>query len=122
MANHLRNAEREANWRGILTRFSLSGMSVREFCRRETLSEPSFYAWRRTLQQRDAEPASRSEPVSRSPVPTFLPVEVRREIHAPAPEIVVELGRDLAIRVGEGIPIERIAALVRALQPGGPEK
>lgn len=122
MANHMRNLERETHWRGILARFSRSGMSVREFCRRETLSEPSFYAWRRTLQHRDAEPASRSESVSRSPVPAFLPVDVRREIHVPAPEIVVELGRDLAIRVGEGIPIERIAALVRELQPGGPEE
>jgi len=56
MANHLRDPEREAFWRAAVTRQAASGLSVRGFCRREGLAESNFYAWRRTLAQRDAEP------------------------------------------------------------------
>jgi hypothetical protein len=31
------------------------GLSVRAFCRQKAISEPSFYAWRKKLQTRDAE-------------------------------------------------------------------
>lgn len=40
-----------------------SGLSVRGFCRREGLSEASFYFWRRTLAERGAQ-ASDREPAS----------------------------------------------------------
>lgn len=38
-----------ARWEALLRQFPGSGLSVREFCRRRGLSEPSFYAWRRRL-------------------------------------------------------------------------
>ena len=53
MAN-LRSAEREAFWRSEVARQAASGVSVRRFCKERGLSEPSFYAWRRTLQERDS--------------------------------------------------------------------
>jgi hypothetical protein len=31
-----------------------SGLNVAQFCRRENLSGPSFYSWKRRLQERDA--------------------------------------------------------------------
>ena len=36
-------------WEAAIRLWSESGLSVREFCSREGLSEHSFYAWRRTL-------------------------------------------------------------------------
>jgi hypothetical protein len=36
-------------WRAAIARQRASGLSVRAFCRRENLSEPSFYAWRKRL-------------------------------------------------------------------------
>ncbi len=54
MANTKRDGGREAYWRGVLRRQAASGQSVRGFCRLERLSEPSFYAWRRTLREREA--------------------------------------------------------------------
>ena len=39
----------EQHWRERLARWRRSGLSVREFCWREELSEPSFYVWRRRL-------------------------------------------------------------------------
>ena len=33
----------------VLETFSSSGLSVRQFCKREGLSEPTFYSWRKKL-------------------------------------------------------------------------
>lgn len=41
--------EREVYWRGVLRRQQRSGQSVRQFCRKSQLSEPSFYSWRKKL-------------------------------------------------------------------------
>ena len=115
MANRKRNERREREWRGTLARFARSGLSAREFCRREGVQEPAFYFWRRTLQARDAEEAARSA------APAFLPVEVRRvEQDPPAAEvaggIAIDLGADVRIRCSGSVSPEYIAALVRALR------
>ncbi len=65
MANVQRNAEKERRWREVLGRQAASGLSVREFCKRERLTESQFYAWRRTIGERDGESA-----------PSFVPVAV----------------------------------------------
>ena len=49
-----RRKDRELFWRGVLQRQTESGLSVASFCRQETISAPSFYAWRRKLRERDA--------------------------------------------------------------------
>jgi hypothetical protein len=45
--------ERERFWRTVLQKHQLSGLTAKEFCRREQLSEASYYAWRRTLAEPD---------------------------------------------------------------------
>ena len=67
MAQHQRDSAKEASWRGALQRFISSGLSVREFCRREQLTESSFYAWRRSIGERDTK---------RSTGPAFVPAIV----------------------------------------------
>ena len=47
------SAEKELYWREILNRQADSGFSVRKFCAREGVSEPSFYAWRKKLKERE---------------------------------------------------------------------
>ncbi len=44
---------KELYWRRILDQWRRSGQSIRAFCRQQRLSEPLFYAWRRTIAQRD---------------------------------------------------------------------
>jgi transposase-like protein len=46
--------DRELFWRGVLQRQTESGLTVASFCRQESISAPSFYAWRRKLKERDA--------------------------------------------------------------------
>ena len=68
MAKQQRDPAKEANWREVLGRHASSGLSVREFCKRERLTESQFYAWRRTISQR-------SEPEITSPA--FVPCPFR---------------------------------------------
>ena len=43
------DGERRRFWREAIARQRASGLSVRAFCRQESLSEPSLYAWRKRL-------------------------------------------------------------------------
>ena len=47
-------SEKEQFWRWVMAEQADSGLSIRAFCKREDLSEPNFYAWRRTIGERDA--------------------------------------------------------------------
>jgi transposase-like protein len=114
MANTKRDATKEAYWRDAIRRQAQSGLSVREFCRRHRLSEPSFYERRRTYLERDARrPAA---------PPAFVPVIVRDEQPAaPAQEagLVIELRGGRALRLPGSMSARRVAELVRALEAEG---
>ena len=49
-----RNGEKERFWRQVVEGHAGSGLSVRQYCTDRGVSEPSFFAWRRELAQRDA--------------------------------------------------------------------
>ena len=53
MAKHLRDAAKKAYGWDVQIRQAASGLSVREFCKQERLTESQSYAWRRTIGQRD---------------------------------------------------------------------
>lgn len=133
MAGLGRDESREAIWRGVLGRFSGSGLSVRAFCRRERLNEASFYAWRRTIAQRDAERAgqARSRPTRRQP-PAFLPAVVTSESSRDSGRtahcaVTLELAGGRVLRLPDTMSAERIVELVLALEakrsePAGSER
>jgi hypothetical protein len=54
-----KSAEKVLRWRKIVKSQADSGLSVREFCATEGISEPSFYAWRKKLRE---EKFDRSQP------------------------------------------------------------
>ncbi len=58
-----RDPRKEEHWRRLIQVWKNSGLTVRAFCARHHITQPSFYAWRRELQQRDA-------------ATTFVPVQV----------------------------------------------
>ena len=94
------SGERESYWRGMLARQKRSGLSVAAFCRREQISPPSFYQWRRRLAN-----GPRSESA-----PQFVPVSIQ----PPA-------GADFEIRLPSGVSVVapsgfEQAALRRLLQ------
>jgi len=55
------NEEKRSYWRGVLRRQRESGLSVRQFCADERLSDASFYRWKRKITGKDSRRASNSE-------------------------------------------------------------
>ena len=131
MAKGQRDSKREAFWRGVLGKVRDSGLNIRDFCRRAKVTEASFYAWRRAIQQRDAEqarpPACRDRAVRQPQLcerhqapPAFMPVVVRDDAAGDAStNITVELGhgsRRRVLRLPATIPADRLIELVRAIE------
>ena len=73
MSGSRRSAEKEAFWRLVVDGQKASGLSVRAFCKRESVSEPSFYAWRKELAKRE-QSESQDRPASESS--QLIPVNV----------------------------------------------
>lgn len=76
-----RSAEKEAFWRLVFEEHRASGQSVRAFCQQESLSEASFYAWRKELERRDhgikqTREQSCSDRDFDDPQPAMIPVNV----------------------------------------------
>ena len=55
MVPRKRSDEKETFWRKAIDRQRRGGATIREFCRREGLSESSFHAGRRVIAKRDSE-------------------------------------------------------------------
>jgi hypothetical protein len=107
--------KREALWRGALAKFGKCGLTVRTFCARERLSEPSFYAWRRIIQKRDAQ----------HPRPAFVPLVVGNEPGVVRESgIVIELRplgsgpHPLVLRLPAALSMGQVAELVHAIAAG----
>ncbi len=125
MANHRRSGETERHWRGVILEQAASGLSVRAFCRRRWLSEPSFYSWQRELQRRgaavgDSSPRQETAVTRRQQAadvsdgrPSLVPVTVV------AVDVCLEvvLPSGIVLRVPEGITPQTLRDVLAALEP-----
>jgi hypothetical protein len=107
---HLQRTSKERFWRRIVRQWRKSGLSVRAFCAERRLSEPSFYSWRRTIAERDAQ-AARFVPVQ--VVPDDEPEE------APGNALELLLG-ERVLRVGPGFDAPTLRRLLALLAEGRP--
>ena len=104
-----RDPRKEQQWRRWLHQWQRSGLTVRAFCAVHGLSQPSFYAWRREIQQRDAATAS------------FVPVQLvdHQEPSSDSRfEVVLSGGRTL--RVAPGFDPATLRQLLAVLEESGP--
>jgi transposase len=104
-----RDLGKEQQWRHWIHQWQHSGLSVRAFCDRHGLAQPSFYAWRRTLQLRAAA-ASPFVPVH------LLPDEPR----APAASLEVILAGGRCLRVSPGFDPATLRQLLAVLEEARP--
>lgn len=108
-----RDPKREAYWRRLIGRWRESGLGVRPFCRREKVSEPSFYAWRRVIVERDCQrlPAPQEQPA-------FVPVVVRQDHsqEADRQRITVRLHGGRLVHLPGSMPAARLAEILRAIE------
>jgi hypothetical protein len=111
MAN-LRDVAKERWWRDTLKRQAASGLSVSGFCRREKLGESAFYAWRRVVAERDAEPKARGQ------TSAFVPLTVIEPASREA-AIEIELVGGRRLRLPLSMTPAWLAEFVQALEGRG---
>lgn len=103
-----RSAQKEQFWRRQIEGQAACELTARQWCQREGLSEPSFYAWRRELAKRDRERlAAASSPARQSA--GFLPIQLTTFAAA---NVELQFPSGLVIRV----PAHETAALRAILE------
>ncbi len=118
--SHKRDRGKEQFWRRTLRQWQRSGLSVRAFCTEHGISEPSFYAWRRIVSQREQESArDRTEAQQASApanddAPVFVPLRVIDASSQPAIEVVLERGQ--VVRVVRGFDVATLRQLLAVLE------
>jgi hypothetical protein len=123
-----RDCGKERFWRRTLRQWRRSGLSVRAYCAEHGLAEPSFYAWRRIVAERDQESARvrakperdnarRAAPAS-DDAPVFVPLRVIDVSTPVAFEVVLERGR--VVRVQRGFDAATLRQLLAILEEERP--
>jgi transposase len=105
-----RDPRKERFWRGHLKRWQASGLTIRDYCSRHRLSEPSFYGWRRTLAQRDDDTPAVEAAV------TFVPVQVQNDLPVTPPSLELVLANGRLLRIPPGIDLGQVRALLAVLE------
>ena len=121
MTGKQRDPAKERHWRRMVRRWVKSGLSVREFCDYEGLSEQSLYAWRRKLADCDAE-TRLNEVQTPGEVTTsdqFLPVRVVADDSVgggTSSHIEMQLPSGVRLRVPAGIFRQTLTDVLAALE------
>jgi transposase-like protein len=101
-------------WLELVRRWQRSQTTVREFCQRHQVSEPSFFSWRRVLSERglldDAIPSKTS-----TPAPAFVKLTTRDAEPTVSP-IELVLNQRRVLRVRPGFDADMLLQLVRLLE------
>jgi len=107
-----RDPHKERHWRQLIEQWQRSGLTVGAFCQCHRLAVSSFYAWRRTIVQRDrlTLPSPTPEPV------TFLPVHVRHDEAPTQPPLDLVLADGRCLRIPHGFDPAHLRRVLRALE------
>lgn len=112
-----RRKDRELHWRGMLERQAASGLSVTAFCRQESVSAPSFYSWKRKLNQGDAASARCGANTARSLRHTqgvhLVPVQIESKSSSP---VRILLPHGVSVETTGEIGESALVSLLRAIR------
>ncbi len=107
-----RDRAKEWFWRRTVRQWRRSGLSIRDFCAEHDIEEGNFYAWRRTIAQRDQEARGR-----RTRPAVFVPVRVTATAAlAQAAALEVVLGQGRLVRVPAGFDVATLRQLLAVLE------
>jgi hypothetical protein len=128
-----RDPAKERYWRWLLRHWQRSGLTGREFCVEQGISEANFYAWRRELARRDRQTmatkkltaplprqsaevtSSTSRPSSGAATPAFLKLALDAGAALP-PAIEVVVAERRLLRVRSGFDADLLRQLLRLLE------
>lgn len=98
----VRDDYRAKSWLGVIQACNASGLSNREFCRQNGISEKSYYYWLRKLRDQMAEAAA----------PKLVSVELTS-----VPQDVLQIRyRGAELKLPAGVDMDSVAALLRSIQ------
>lgn len=114
-----RSVEKEEFWRMVFAEQRDSGKSVKQFCRDNDLSEPSFYVWRKKINR--PEHQGETESASAKSTSRLIPISLvadrqsvpPRSVPSHALEIVAPSG--FVFRFEQLAPSDQIASIVQAV-------
>lgn len=110
-----RSVRREDYWRRMVTQQPGSGLSIRAWCQQQGVTEASFYAWRRTLAQRDAS----REAAVREPPARLVALDVTGSAYAPVGAAPLQLViADLRIEISPGFDDDTLRRVLGVLRGG----
>lgn len=107
------SSEREQFWRKLISGQAHSGMSIRDWCDRHGVSEPSFYFWRRELARRREQGCNAR--------PQIVPVDVTPPVAGSRWGLEIELPGQIVVRVGPECNLNLLRQALTVLRDGGPE-
>src|SRR5262249_31888254 len=114
-----RDPDREESWRRTIREQQGSGLSVRDFCRREGLKDWTFRWWRQELARRDRQPSIGPPEERTDAAPAFLPLRLMDlEAVAPrsAPPIEIILPTGSMIRIPSGFDPRTLGQVLAVLE------
>lgn len=114
-----KSAETETRWREIVERQAAGGESVRSFCAREGISQPSFYSWRKRLREMQDEGGRTPPAAQRAEAAEDAGLFIPLKLSGPAAtlEIVHPLGYRIQVN-GEVNPLT-LRRVIEALDERG---
>jgi hypothetical protein len=118
-----RNGAKERSWRRLIQQWRHSGMTIRDFCVEHEVSEPSFFAWRRTIADRDRQSGQPSadgygngDGNKTQDSPAFVPLRVVSTVSTPAGtafEVVLHDGRIVRVPAGfDPVTLRQLLAIL----------
>lgn len=110
-----------AAWQQRIGRWRQSGLSIAEFCRRERLTQPSFFAWRKRLKDEDAarqriQPPSRTHASGNSPF-----IELTPPAWNPPGSVQIALPGGAVVTLPPNASPELVVLAIRAAVPAPAE-
>ncbi len=111
-----RDEVKEAEWRILIDGWRSSGLSVRQYCMSNFITESSFRAWRREISLRDRESTRAQE---NSAVAPFVPVRLVPDAERSTPEkeaLQIQLPGGASLAVTERSDLNLVARIFTALE------
>jgi hypothetical protein len=107
---------KERQWQKTIHEAARSGLSIREFCRRQNLKESQFYWWQRRLNgNRHPRPKQRRD--NNENAASFALVSNDPGASEASLELVLQDGRRL--RISRGVDEQTLRAVLAAVEPTG---
>ena len=97
----VRDEYRQIQWAAVIQECKASGLTNKEYCIRNRLSEKSFYYWQKKL---------------RTQIVASAPELVPLEVVAPAEEELHIRYRGAELKLPSGVDMDAVAALLRSVQ------